>query len=137
MPALTGTYITSMLKKVSYIFLFSATVLLLAHSLVPHSHHTGDGEKIIQKHCSHQENNLLGLLASAFHLDLGNDHLENLKPASSQVAWMAAMLILSIVAFDLKLLVERKPNYYSYPQTSSLSNPFLLSIHSRRGPPVI
>ncbi|MDN5217030.1 hypothetical protein QQ020_33475 [Fulvivirgaceae bacterium BMA12] len=126
-----------MIKKVSYIFLFSATGLLLTHSLVPHSHHAGDGQTNIQKYCSHQENNLLGLLASAFHLDLGNDHLENLKPASSQVASMAAMLVLSIVAFDLKLFTERKPNYYCYPQTSSLSNPFLLSLHSRRGPPVI
>ena len=126
-----------MFKKISYIFLFSATSLLLAHMLVPHSHHTDGAETNIKNYCSHHESNLLGLLASAFHLDLGNDHLENLKPASYQAVGISVVLMLSIVEFDLKFFVEKESNHYSYPETDSLANPFLLSLNSRRGPPVI
>ena len=125
-----------MLKKISLAFLFSATAMLLAHNMVPHSHYSEGGMEIVTSHCSHNEDNLLGFLASIFHLDLGSEHLENLKPASSKVINFIAPFVLAILSIDLKILDEGEQNNYLYPQTASLTNPFLLSLNAHRGPPV-
>lgn len=125
-----------MLKKMGFAFLFSATVLLFAHNFVPHSHYTTGTGELVTSHCPHHEDNLLGLLASVFHLDLGNDHLENLKPATSQVVNLIAPFIVAIISFDVKFLLEGESKNYLYPPTTSLTNPFLLSLTTHRGPPV-
>ena len=125
-----------MFKKMSFAFLFSATAMLMAHNFVPHSHYAlGTGE-IITSHCSHHEDNLLGLLASIFHLDLGNEHLENLKPTSSQTVNLIAPFLLAVISFDLKIFIETESHNYLYPPATSLTNPFLLSLNVHRGPPV-
>lgn len=124
-----------MFKKVSLAFLFAATAMLMAHNFVPHSHYTTGAGEIVTTHCSHHEDNLLGLLASIFHLDLGNEHLANLKPASVQALNLIAPFVLGFVSFDLTILTEKESNHYLYPPAAILTNPFLLSLNIHRGPP--
>ena len=124
-----------MFKKMGFAFLFSATVLLLAHNLVPHSHYIAGTGEVVTSHCPHNQGNLLGLLASVFHLDLGSDHLEDLKPATSQEVNLIAPFIVAIISFDIKVFLEKESKNYLYPPTTSLTNPFLLSLTTHRGPP--
>ena len=124
-----------MFRKVGFTFLFCATAMLMAHNFVPHSHYTTGAGEVVTSHCSHNEDNLLGLLASIFHLDLGSEHLENLKPASAQVHNHLAPFVLAIISFDFQLLAKKESDNYFYPPTATLTNPFLLTFNAYRGPP--
>ena len=123
-------------KKMSLPFLFLASAIMMAHNLVPHVHHSGGAGEVIASHCFHEDNSLLGLLESAFHIDLGNEHLENLKPASNQVVNLLAPFVLVVISFDLRLLVEKGNNNFVYLPSIPLTNPFFLSSNAHRGPPV-
>ncbi|MEM1137049.1 MAG: hypothetical protein AAGI07_14525, partial [Bacteroidota bacterium] len=65
-----------MRKWVSYSFILLASVILIAHSLVPHVHNK-HSELSIQTSSQHQACQL-GFLSKFFSLDLGGEeHLEN------------------------------------------------------------
>jgi hypothetical protein len=66
-----------MLKSIKYTVLYVATIILLLHNILPHQHH---GEMNVLEHeRQHESSNILDILCSIFHLDLGDHlHLKNI-----------------------------------------------------------
>jgi len=64
------------LKIFNHILLFTAAVIILLHSFVPHEHHDEMGAELHQVEHENTDN-FLGWIKTIFHNDLGEDHLEN------------------------------------------------------------
>lgn len=59
-------------------------VIILSHSIVPHSHHKSPGEFISHIKEANQNQNFFEWFKAIFHQDLGHEHLENYNPSDSE-----------------------------------------------------
>ena len=70
--------VLAVVKKLRIIALYFSGAILLLHSVVPHQHH--DEVDSAAHYLEHQQaEGILDLLGTAFHLNLGSDHLESFK----------------------------------------------------------
>lgn len=78
------------MRKVFHIaFLWTAGLILLAHSVIPHLHHASAKAHVECGETSAESEGLIDFLARAFHNDPGTEHLEHFqiqKRSSSDLA---------------------------------------------------
>ena len=123
------------MQVVRYFFLHASLLLILAHSFVPHGHDSEDGNLQLDSIEESKPLDLLDWLATVFQQDLGEDHLENYRPAYKFLATFSPPLLsnqLSRTSRPIAVLVqdfEYLP--YQVPQYLTHHWPFI----ENRGPP--
>ncbi|MDZ7845670.1 MAG: hypothetical protein U5L96_02190 [Owenweeksia sp.] len=116
--------------------LFLALSLMMLHNIVPHQHHS---DLDTDQHClasDHQQDDLLDLLSDLFHVDLGGDHLENLRGGESTKVFTGITAILvddAPVIAEPRLLLDEKPavTAHNLPLPKRIS----ITLRSLRSPP--
>lgn len=124
------------MQRIRIITVFSALLIVLLHSFIPHKHHS---EFSFTEHESvHQEaSNIIDFLSLAFHVDHGEKHLEEFTVAGADVHSIDTEFQIP-VAFDQSFISgtpvfnEKQVGFTSEP---SVSNLLLTCEHSLRGPP--
>ncbi|MFT4739085.1 MAG: hypothetical protein ACI8QD_000453 [Cyclobacteriaceae bacterium] len=113
-------------------FILAGTILLM-HSVLPHHHH-GDLNENQNVNAHETASSLLDFVKLAFHVDLGQDHLESYNVAQYE---QVSFDILSVAINDF--LFEASITEISFPKRF----PFQENLHARflshhlsvRGPP--
>ncbi|MEP1096306.1 MAG: hypothetical protein ABJG78_14415 [Cyclobacteriaceae bacterium] len=121
------------MKVVGKILMMVAGVILLMHSFLPHSHHDelSDSEHI---EVHEEAETILDFFRLAFHVNQGENHLENFKNAQQYQAQF--LLIASIIELEFgPVLIEEAPKSNSTTYISNFQNRFRHKDLSFRGPP--
>ncbi len=84
-------------KSIKNIALYVATIVLLLHNILPHQHH---GEmNAIEHERQHESSDILDILCSIFHLDLGDHlHLENILLAQNNEQQIEKIIVADVVS---------------------------------------
>ena len=123
------------MKVLRQISISLAGAILLLHSILPHKHHT---ELNALEHVTQHESatSLLDFIKLAFHLDQGEDHLENFKVAE-QYQLSIDLFVFSQLDFSLEAKVVELWSIdfpvYQYTQYHK----YLLPQLRFRGPPSV
>lgn len=115
-----------------YLMIVAGAILLL-HSFLPHSHHD---ELSDSEHTEvHEEaETILDFFRLAFHVNQGENHLENFKNAQQYQAQF--LLVASIIELEFgPVLIEEFPKLNETAYLSTFQTRFRHKYLSFRGPP--
>lgn len=118
---------------VRQICMVMAGAILLLHSLLPHEHHRDlDDEEHVVRH--EMATSLVDFIKLAFHLDQGEDHLENFKVTEQfQLSLDQYVLAQAYFTFAPKLIESQ---HIIFPTFQATNYSRYLSLPLRfRGPP--
>ncbi len=124
------------MRRLRFISLLTALFLLLGHSLVPHHHEVMEEHPFIG-----EVNDGLGdLLGDLFQVDLGNNHLEEIRLNELEedfVSLLQADTQLGLAATYLTLpeIQPAPARRFELPQDDSLVQLLLTTATGERGPP--
>lgn len=119
-----------LLRKISIAI---AGTILLMHSVLPHEHHTElNDNQNIQAH--ERATSLLDFIKLAFHIDLGQDHLEKYKAASQEQVTFDSY-VSEIPDFSLETVYFENESQKFLAYKNNLYSKYYSRHHSLRGPP--
>lgn len=112
--------------------LWTAGLILLAHSVVPHLHHSAMPSHNVCE--TEQSESILDFLSKVFHTDLGTEHLEHFQVQKTTVSW-AAVIAVKATWTELEWTEDNRPAYprmeaFQLPPDQPMRDGFGL-----RGPP--
>lgn len=125
------------MKNFRLILVYLAMSLAVLHSLVPHVHHDESNGPL---HEDVSDLSLLERLSRVFHLDMGDDHLEEFQPGDGLESVDAPSMVgdhfwLHFTCPSSQAIISREfhqmPPYFEDP----FPDLYLLAHHGRRGPP--
>ena len=111
-------------------------LLLFLHTVFPHDHHN---QQSSEEHFLEigVATSIFDIIELAFHLDLGEDHLENFQVTPKTAFHLSPFIVDDLLNFELPAII--KLNDDSFPAT--LSEPFLEQSYRSedrfRGPPQV
>lgn len=120
-----------LIRKISIIL---AGSILLMHSVLPHEHHSELNEnQHVEAHDT--ATSLLDFIKLAFHVDLGQDHLESYKVVQQeQVAFH--LIIYPAIDFSFETLFTEFASPKFLPFQDKLHTKYLSQPRRVRGPPL-
>lgn len=122
------------MRKIAVFLIAISTMLLLLHSVTPHTHHKASQTYDHSLSELNESGNLLSWLQFIFHPDLGPEHLEHFQnEGPEQIALLPDFALLAVViAFTP---VEAEPLQHKKPYLFSIQDSDLLNQSQLRGPP--
>jgi hypothetical protein len=121
------------MKQIKTIFIILAGAILLLHTFLPHEHH--DELKQNQNIEAHANaNSLLDYIKLAFHVDLGEDHLEGYKITQHEQLNFDLILFFSLdYSFEIQLTAGAAQHFVNFEE--KLHSRYYSRHLSLRGPP--
>ena len=122
-----------MRQKIALSWVFPAAMILLLHTLVPHSHDFISHSE--PQTCNHHEHDLWEFVEHLLHQDCGQNHLEHYQ-ISFENDLDNSLVLNQLPQFKTNnhLLLIKK----TFPTTDyNFKNPFLLQNLTYRGPPYV
>lgn len=122
-----------MRQKIALSWLLPAAMILLLHTLVPHSHDFITHHE--QQTCEHHEHNFWEFVEHLLHQDCGENHLEyyQISFENDLETDNNALTISQLPAFSV---TDKLLSKITFPTTDfNFKNPFLSKNLSLRGPP--
>lgn len=123
------------MRKLLYtMFLWTAGLILFAHSVVPHVHHSA--EEPVAECEESQPDGLIDALAAIFHFNTGDiEHFQVQKVSSANVL----AIQLGDIPSPLCLFppVEEDYQFVPFPPCTLPTNEVWIEVHTLRGPPCV
>lgn len=123
------------MRTVRFIFLFTATTIVLLHSMIAHSHHS---EFTVSQHKQQhiEAKNLIDFIQLGFHLDQGDGHLKDMTFSDSPQLDEADLLpLVGLIAVHFYLVEFPSTREFVVERSGAFSEILLTKSNTLRGPP--